>query len=470
MKVKIEMIFRRPETDDKISERQSWRAYQAGLKRTAAKKRLTKGIFKYTPFLAIIAVAAFALTVGFIRSINYYTCKKVVPAIDTAETVFKESKKICKNNVRDLLGNHSFVNLKDKRFNITFDDKNYWVDTTLDIALQNFILKKIDRSTSKYIGIVIMEPLTGRILSMIGFNRIDTLSNPCVDKKFPAASIFKIITAAASVEKCGFSCSSKFKFNGNKYTLYKTQLKDRTNRYTNRITFKDSFAQSVNPVFGKIGANYLGKEAIEKYAAAFGFNREINFEIPVVKSEVFLSAEPYHWAEIACGFNRETTITTIHGAMLASAIINSGSLIEPTIIDQITNENGQVVYHNRATVINKTITQGTSNIVFDLMKATVKSGTSRKAFRGYRKDRILSKLDIGGKTGSIDNKSHEVRFDWFVGFAEEKNGSGKIAVSVVVAHEKYIGKRAGYYARIAIKEYFNNYFAKNRTDKVKFKS
>jgi len=189
LKVKIEMIFRRSETDGKISEKQSWRTYQTRLKRTAAKKRLAKGIFKYTPFLAIIAVAAFALTVGFIRSINYYACKKIVPAIDTVETVFKESKKISKNSVRNLLGNHSFVNLKDKRFNITFDDKNYWVDTTLDISLQNFILKKIDRSTSKYIGIVIMEPLTGRILSMIGFNRIDTSSNPCVDKKFPAAGV-----------------------------------------------------------------------------------------------------------------------------------------------------------------------------------------------------------------------------------------------------------------------------------------
>jgi hypothetical protein len=63
-------------------------------------------------------------------------------------------------------------------------------------------------------------------------------------------------------------------------------------------------------------------------------------------------------------------------------------------------------------------------------------------------------LSIGGKTGSIYNNSHDVKFDWFTGYAEEKKGDGKIAISVVVGHGKYIGKRASAYARLAIKEFF----------------
>jgi hypothetical protein len=50
-----------------------------------------------------------------------------------------------------------------------------------------------------------------------------------------------------------------------------------------------------------------------------------------------------------------------------------------------------------------------------------------------------------------------------VGFAEEKHGPKKIAVSVIVAHEKYIGLRASYYARTAMKKYFLNYFEKTAT-------
>jgi cell division protein FtsI/penicillin-binding protein 2 len=89
-----------------------------------------------------------------------------------------------------------------------------------------------------------------------------------------------------------------------------------------------------------------------------------------------------------------------------------------------------------------------------LMRETVSRGTARKIFRNRAKDRVLSQLVIGGKTGSIDNKAHDARYDWFVGFARHTASQTAIAVSVVVAHEKYIGRRAGEYARLAIQEYF----------------
>jgi cell division protein FtsI/penicillin-binding protein 2 len=95
------------------------------------------------------------------------------------------------------------------------------------------------------------------------------------------------------------------------------------------------------------------------------------------------------------------------------------------------------------------------------MEATIRYGTSSKAFRGYRKDPVLSKLNIGGKTGSIFDKSHELRYDWFVGFADVKNGGRQMAVAIVVAHEKYIGIRASKYARMAMKKYFTDFFKKD---------
>jgi membrane carboxypeptidase/penicillin-binding protein len=89
-----------------------------------------------------------------------------------------------------------------------------------------------------------------------------------------------------------------------------------------------------------------------------------------------------------------------------------------------------------------------------MMEETVQSGTARKAFHGQMRDPVLSQLRIGGKTGSISNRTNEVRFDWFVGFADAKDGSGQLAVAVMVAHEEYIGVRAGTYARMAMVHYF----------------
>jgi peptidoglycan glycosyltransferase len=74
---------------------------------------------------------------------------------------------------------------------------------------------------------------------------------------------------------------------------------------------------------------------------------------------------------------------------------------------------------------------------------------------------VLSRLRLGGKTGSIYNRAHDARFDWFVGFAAEKKGE-KMVVSAMVAHEEYIGTRAGQYARMAIEHYFKDYFARKK--------
>jgi len=97
----------------------------------------------------------------------------------------------------------------------------------------------------------------------------------------------------------------------------------------------------------------------------------------------------------------------------------------------------------------------------DMMQTTIKSGTGRKAFRGRKKDPVLARLTIGGKTGSIYNRQRDTRFDWFVGFAADRQSSASIAVAVVVGHGKYIGTRAGHYARLAMKKYFDSYFSKS---------
>ena len=49
-----------------------------------------------------------------------------------------------------------------------------------------------------------------------------------------------------------------------------------------------------------------------------------------------------------------------------------------------------------------------------------------------------------------------------MGYANEKKGHEKMVVAVVVAHEEYIGIRAGQYARMAIEHYFKDYFARQK--------
>jgi penicillin-binding protein A len=364
-----------------------------------------------------------------------------------------------KQALRASLADARFTNLKDQGFDTALGGKSVRVETSLDLPLQQFLVDQVSDSVSQNTGIVVLEPATGRILAMVSFDKRHTGKNPCLDNSFPAASVFKIVTAGAAIETCGFDPNKELTFNGQKYTLYKGQINDRITRNTNRISFKDSFAQSINPVFGKIGSQQLGAKILSQYATAFGFNHRINFEIELPPSEISVENDPFRLAEIASGYNRDTTLSPVHGALIAAAILNEGGMPEPSIVDRIVDQHGAVLYENRPSSLGKALSPGACQKVYQLMEGTVLSGTGKKAFRGFQNDRILSRLRIGGKTGHMDNRARDARIDWFVGFAEEKNGTGALAFAVVVAHEKVMGTRAGQYARMAIERYFRNHFS-----------
>lgn len=363
---------------------------------------------------------------------------------------------IAKQDVQGLIAGMNFLNLTDTRVELRNGNACFTLQTTLDIDLQQALVSRLDRKNSRYIGIVAMEPTDGRVLAMAGYDKANPAGNPCLDNRFPAASIFKIITAAAAVEAGDLNAGDMLRFSGDKYTLYKSQINPKTPKNANTISLKDSFAQSVNPVFGKLGANLLGKDVIEAYAEAFGFNREIDFELPLRPSRIELAGGAFELAEVASGYNRTTRISPLHGAAMAAAIVNQGRWVEPTIVDWVSSETGQTIYQSQAVFRDQAIDRDTAKVLRQLMQATVQSGTAHKEFQKHHGDKVLSRLEIGGKTGSMGDGIGEAHYDWFVGYARELQGKRQMVVAVVVAHEGYIGTRAASYAVMAVKEYFQD--------------
>ncbi len=458
------MDFKKNRSSITISHRSGWRDYQERLKRPSANRKRLRRSLRVFSLLVIMAVAGWATVAG-INSLKkkFGTAQDISSAVAAPSPADLLPRQLDKLKLQPMLAAERFLNRMEDRFYITGENQRLLVDTSLDINLQNYLHEKMNTSFAKQIAMVVLAPDSGKVISMVGFDRNDSGANTCLNSHIPAASIFKIVTAAAAIDILKFGPDKIFSYNGGKHTLYKRQLKERTNRYTNRITFSQSFAQSVNPVFGKLGTHHLGKDNLEKFSRAFGFNRRLEFEIPLEPSKIEVTDDPYNWAELASGFNRKTTLSPLHGALMAAMVANDGQLVEPTIIDRITNEQGQVVYTGTLKKLEQVISPEASETLSRMMKSTIRSGTCKKVFRGYRNDKVLSRLTIGGKSGSIDSRGHNARYDWFVGFAKEKEGSGKIALAVLVAHEKYIGLRAAYYARLAIKRYFSDYFLNARS-------
>ena len=382
-----------------------------------------------------------------------------ITAVLSSKTVEKNPG-LSKSQLNHILRNTNFIHTDKNVFFVSAPEANYKITTSIDIYLQEYLLSLMDRlkgltrGKPQRIAIVVMEPDTGKIIAMTGFDLENPKANPCIASNYPAASLFKIITAAAAVEALGYTPHTQLYFNGNKYTLYKRQLKDVKNKYSYKISFSRAFAESINPIFGKIGKNYLGREKLESYADAFGFNQTVHSELPFFSGTFETGTSAYHLAELGCGFNHDTTISPIFGAMLSSAVVNSGKLVLPSIVEHVTGSDGELVYQNKTIPYMTAMRSETATTLIKLMQRTVSKGTARKAFRGASKDAILSTLVIGGKTGSLYNKGHTVKYDWFTGFGKEKNGEKKIAVSIVVGHRKYIGTRASTHAKMILKQYF----------------
>lgn len=446
----------------------SWMAYQMETKRAAARRRLARKGVRYATTFLFVFILIYGITTEAVyhmdpaeqrREVTGSESKKEAPLLAHHRTP-ENRPRIRREEIPDLLDTRMFVNLKHPSFDIAHRQGTYQVRTTLDSDLQRYLFENLNRSYARYIAVVVMEPDTGRVLAMVGYDREDPRNDPCLDSHFPAASIFKIVTAAAAIEKQGFQPDSSIAYSGRKYTLYKFQLEKNSKRRTRSVSFRDSFAQSINPVFGKLGRHYLGKEVLQDYAEAFGFNRSFHFEVALPPSEIAIQETPYHWAEIASGFNRQTTISPMHGAMIAAAVENGGCLMTPILVEAIADKEKNTVYRSAPSPIGRAISADASRTLQGLMHETVASGTCRKTFRQADRDPVLSRLRIGGKTGSINSRNHSYRrYDWFVGFAGEKEGEAAIAISAVVVHDKFIGTKAREYGRMAIREYFDRHFS-----------
>lgn len=433
------------------SQKTSWRDYQSSLSRKYSRGQRPQPypLLRNSIILFLTLVAALGIST-FIRSTG-----RVTPTVAAPPT---PESQLDKGGIRNLLAERDFSKLTGKHFALETDaGKTLHVETTLNSGLQNYLLENIDRVNSRYVGIVVLEATSGKVLALAGFDRTDSFGNPCLRSQYPAASIFKIVTAATAIDQCGYSADSPMHYSGPKHTLYKRQLTDKVDRHTTTIPLSEAFADSINPVFGKLGELRLRKPLLEKAAVSFGFNQPLDFEVSLPPSQFQISDKPYNWAEIGSGFNRETTLSPLHGAALVASVLNGGRMPTPTIIENIADDKNQILYRRPEAVESRQImSPRAATELVEMMESTITSGTARKAFRKHEKDEVLSRLQIGGKTGSIDNSSHDVRFDWFIGFAKERHGSRKIVVAAMVGHEKFIGIRASDYARRAMTYYFSN--------------
>lgn len=330
------------------------------------------------------------------------------------------------------------------------------VETSIVPGLQQFLLKKLKTSMTEKAAAVALDPSDGRVLAMAGVDKGGNGEGLCLEADFPAASLFKIVSAAAALDAAGFDPDRSVSFRGRRHTLYKPQLKQKDGRFATKTTFAQAFAESVNPVFGKLGIYHLGRETLEEYARKFMFNREIPFELPVGVSRITVPEEEFGLAEIASGFNRQTLISPLHAALLASAAANEGTIMAPWVVKRVVDSQGAVVYRRTVRPLASVVGPDKARDLRVLMRETVFHGTCRKAFRPLRRKGKTRQVDLGAKTGSINDAKDIYRYDWIVAYALPSKSGRPVCVAVLGVHGEKRGVKSQDLARQIIQYYLTS--------------
>ena len=342
------------------------------------------------------------------------------------------------------------------QFLVVNNEEKLKVELSLDAALQAYILKLLRRSRTYQSAAIVLRPTNGQILAMASYDQDGKAKNLCLKADFPAASIFKIISAAAAIEASGFTPDETVFFKGKKHTLYRNQLKQEEGRYSTKISFKRAFSESINPVFGKLGIYNLGEECLSKYSGKFLFNEEIPFDMPLDVSSIRIPKDEFGLAEIASGFNKKTLVSPLHVSLITAAIANCGMIVEPWLVHRIQDESGKTLYRAKYARLGRAVEKETARQLKILMKETVLKGTCRKAFLPLRRNKSFQDIEIGAKTGSI-NDSHDLfKYDWVSGYALPKESERGICVTVLAIHGKTLGIRASEMAGQIIQHHYTS--------------
>jgi peptidoglycan glycosyltransferase len=333
--------------------------------------------------------------------------------------------------------------------------RHYTIRTTIDTKLQSYILKLLKRSRTLQAAVVVLNPADGRVIAMVDHDSLNGHGqNLNLKADYPAASLFKIVSAAAALENSGYTPDTAVDFVGRRHTLYKSQLKQTKNRWTTDTTLRKAFALSNNAVFGKLGIYVLGRTVLSEYAEKFAFNRTIPFDLPVAVSPIEVPADDFGLAELASGFNKKTLISPLHAALLAAVPANGGNMPHPWLVDTVVDGNDQVLYHADPGVWSRPLTSDAAKNLTVLMQDAARYGTSRSAFRKLRRKKMFQTFELGAKTGTINDQTDSLKYDWITAFALAPDGNQGIAVGVLGVHGRILGTRSTELARAIIDYYF----------------
>jgi cell division protein FtsI/penicillin-binding protein 2 len=320
-------------------------------------------------------------------------------------------------------------------------------------VLQERVNKVMAAYQVPYGVFVAVEPKTGRILAMTGHSSLDPLwKQQSYFSLYPMASLFKIITAAAALEEKKVSADTMFAYRGKLTSVNPKYWNVKPGRHNQEMSLSTAMGKSVNPVFGRLASDVVGRSSIMSSVERFGFNQPLipGMSIPPSKAE-----PPQNDMELmlmGAGLGREVKISPFHAALMMAAIANNGVMMVPSLATEIKNGRGETIFSLAPQTARRMVTPETAAQLARMLSTTVSTGTSRKAFHDRRGRPKFVSVNIAAKTGTIDGKDPAGHYSWFAAYAPIDDP--QIALVALIINQDKWKIKASYVGEQALEAFF----------------
>ena len=159
-------------------------------------------------------------------------------------------------------------------------------------------------------------------------------------------------------------------------------------------TVEEGLMNSCNPMFMWLGFK-LGKENFMEYFHGFGFADKTGIDLPGESTSIYYEASQMTNTDLAVySFGQNFSITPIQMVTAAATIANGGYLVQPYVVSQIIDSDGNIVKTAETNVKRQVISTETAKRVAKIMNRNATEGTAKNGYvAGYR---------ICGKTGTSE--------------------------------------------------------------------
>jgi penicillin-binding protein 2 len=297
------------------------------------------------------------------------------------------------------------------------------------------------------------------------------LNNRAIQGQYPPGSTFKVIVAAAALEKgvitpsTRFFCPGGLPFGGRVFRCWKKGGHG-------SVDLRQAITQSCDVYFYQVGQR-LGINAIADYARRFGLGKPLGIALdheaagvipdPTWKKQV-LNAPWYAGETLSVVIGQGyVTATPLQMAVVAATLANGGTVYRPQVVKRVINDAGEIIRDYAPEVINRIgLKPQTVQLVRDGMRDVVNSST------GTGKKAQLPDVLVAGKTGTSQviagtrgkgkvlprqYRDHA----WFIAFAPAD--APEVAVACLIEHA---GEGGGAAAAPVVRQVLADYFMLTR--------